>query len=460
MSVRKLRSGRITTITAAQFVGQEGTLFWDEPAGLLRLSDGSTPGGKIVGNLALASTGITPPINPFEGELWYNPSTKELLAYYDAEFRGTINLATETVLGGVRLGPGVITNSNGQIIIDSSGLEFSFGDFAATDNRIQTINTDQDAIILSNGTGAVRIVGEFFVHPTNGEITDYSDETYLFGVGADGQVKIFVPDTDPLEGAMEIIGTSSGESVTPAVAGVMLHITGNNNVASSIYNDGVNRNPNFIGRRYNGTALEPTQVLANDVITRFSGQGYALGGFSGAASATVSLDALENFTATNQGSEVKILTTPLGAAARAQVARFNNQEGLALKKVTLEGSTSGTVSVQATATSGTNTITLPAATGTVITTAGSNTVTGVLAGTISVDPAQISSTSSSVQTFTLTGLTTNHRIVLTSGTALGYGVLIAAAWASAADTLSVEFHNITNQPINPAAKTLQYFAWI
>jgi hypothetical protein len=460
MSVRKLRSGRITTITATEYVGQEGTIFWDEPAGLLRLSDGATPGGKIVGNLAIAATGTEPPINPYEGELWYNPTTKELWAYHDGEFQGTINLATETVLGGVRLGPGVTTNVQGQIIIDSSGLEFSFGDFSATENKLSTINTDQDAVILSNGTGAVRIVGEFFVHPTNGDIDDYSEEPYLFGVGSDGQVKIFVPDTDSVEGAVEIIGSSTGASVTPAVAGVMLHITGNNNVASSIYNDGVNRNPNFIGRRYNGTAQEPTQILANDVITRFSGQGYALGGFSGAASATISLDALENFTLENQGTEIKILTTPLGANSRSLVARFNNQLGLSLKKITLEGSTSGTIAVQAAATAGANTITFPAATGTVVTTAGANTMTGVLAGTISADAVSIPGNTASVQTFTVSGLTTSHRITLTSGTALGYGVFITAAWASAADTLSVEFQNTSNQPQDPTAKTLQYLAWI
>lgn len=460
MSIRKLRAGRVPTITASQYVGQEGTIFWDESTGQFRLSDGATPGGRIVSNLSIAAVGTTPPANPFEGELWINPNTYDLRVYHSGSFIPTIDVATETKLGGVKLGPGVITNAEGQIIIDSAGLEFSFGDFQAIDNKLQTINVDQDAIILSNGTGAVRVVGEFYVHPTDGVIDDYSEEPYLFGIGTDGQVKIFVPTSDSNEGAVEIIGTTSGQSVVPSVAGVMLHITGNNDQASSIYNDGVNRNSNFIGRRYNGTAVSPTQVLANDVIVRFSGQGYPTGGFSGAASATISLDALENFTSSNQGTEIKILTTPLGANSRSQVARFNNQEGLALKKITVEGNTSGTITVQATATAGTNTITLPAATGTAIVTAGSNTVTGVLAGTISVDPTNVSAGTSSVQTFTLTGLTTNHKVMVMSGAAFNSSVSITAAWASALNTLSIEFHNHSNQDVDPAAKTIQYFAWI
>jgi hypothetical protein len=44
---------------------------------------------------------------------------------------------------------------------------------------------------------------------------------------------------------------------------------------------------------------------------------------------------------------------------------------------------------------------------------------------------------------------------------MGYGVTITAAFASAADTLSIEFQNILgNQDIDPGVKTLQYFAWV
>jgi hypothetical protein len=128
--------------------------------------------------------------------------------------------------------------------------------------------------------------------------------------------------------------------------------------------------------------------------------------------------------------------------------------------IKLSGSTSGTITLQATATAGTNTITLPAATGSTVIAAAANTVTGVLAGTISIDPASVAGTTSSTQTFTLTGLTTNHKVVITSGTALNSGLVIQAAWASALNTISIEFRNTTNQAIDANTTTIQYFAWV
>jgi hypothetical protein len=86
--------------------------------------------------------------------------------------------------------------------------------------------------------------------------------------------------------------------------------------------------------------------------------------------------------------------------------------------------------------------------------------TSILAGTLTIDPANINKTSASTQTFTLTGLTTSHKIVITAGTALTYGVSIVSAWASDADTLSITFHNYTGGGINLGSTDIQYFAWV
>ena len=53
MTVRKIQSGRITTISANTYVGEIGTLFYNESLGDLRLSDAVTPGGiplNVVGS--------------------------------------------------------------------------------------------------------------------------------------------------------------------------------------------------------------------------------------------------------------------------------------------------------------------------------------------------------------------------------------------------------------------------
>ena len=45
MTVQKIQSGRIITQTADEFVGNFGTIFYNESLGDLRLGDGVTPGG-------------------------------------------------------------------------------------------------------------------------------------------------------------------------------------------------------------------------------------------------------------------------------------------------------------------------------------------------------------------------------------------------------------------------------
>jgi hypothetical protein len=50
--------------------------------------------------------------------------------------------------------------------------------------------------------------------------------------------------------------------------------------------------------------------------------------------------------------------------------------------------------------------------------------------------------------------------VITAGTALTYGVVIVAAWASAADTISIEFQNYTGGGVNLGSTDIQYFAWV
>ena len=84
-----LSRNNAATITAENYVGHVGRLFYDDTTGVIKLSDGVTAGGLDI------------------------PYT----------------IATDTVVGGVKAGPGVTINAQGQILIDSAGLAFSFGDF-------------------------------------------------------------------------------------------------------------------------------------------------------------------------------------------------------------------------------------------------------------------------------------------------------------------------------------------
>ena len=281
-------------VTAANYIGHKGRLFYDDTNGVLRRSDGVTPGGIPI----------------------------------------PITTATSTVAGGIKLGPGTTLNQQGQLIIDPEGLDFAFGDFAALTETypvghpkagddyaiLQTINDDEDAVIASNGTGGIKVVGNFQVYAPDGTVNGALMVPPVFTIGNDGQTKIIVPSTDPQTGAVEIIGSLSGASQSTVNTGVMLHITGNNGDASRIYNDGIGSFAAYVARRYNGSASTATAVLANEEIMRISGTAHNGTSIPGTGNQRIVYRALGNQTPTNQGGSIELWTTPLNTTTLAKVA--------------------------------------------------------------------------------------------------------------------------------------------
>lgn len=76
----------------------------------------------------------------------------------------------------------------------------------------------------------------------------------------------------------------------------------------------------------------------------------------------------------------------------------------------------------------------------------------------SLDVASVNANTSAEQTFTVTGLTTADKVVV-SKPSLSAGLVLANARVSAADTLALTFGNLTASPINPAAETYTILAF-
>jgi hypothetical protein len=311
MPIRKLPAGE-QAYAAATYVGTYGTLFYDEDTGVLRRSDGATPGGLPI---------------PF-------------------------TIASSTVIGGIKAGPGVVINSEGQILINSEGLEFSFGDFQGTVGTyaeghpqegddyalLSSINANEDIVIASNGTGIVKVIGDFSVRTPNSSLDGALLTDPIFRVSGEGKVRMLVPNTDSLTGAVEIVGSSSGATLSPAVSGVMLHVTGNQaDFAASIYVDGIGGSGSFVGRRYNGTPEDPTAILNGQTITRWAAAGYSTTGFPNLGPAAIQVDAIENFVGTSTGTQIKFFTAALGTNNRVAVATIDNQAGVTATKFTTSG---------------------------------------------------------------------------------------------------------------------------
>jgi hypothetical protein len=304
MPIRKLPAGE-QAYDAATYVGTAGRLFYDEDTGVLRRSDGVTPGGLPI---------------PF-------------------------TIASDTVVGGIKAGPGVTINSEGQILIDSEGLEFSFGDFQGTVGTytdstayalLSSVNTDEDVVIASNGTGSIKVVGQFDIYQTNGTVTgSLEDEEPFFRVKDDGQIRMLVPPAGAAEGALEIVGNDSGIAHPPNQSGVILHITGNSPVDGvgqqcRNYFDSRDSYVVLTGRRFNGPASSVTKVLNGETIMRVVGQAATDTGFQTFGPARVDFVATQDQAVGAQGGEVQIYSTANNTAATSavKVAAFNATTGV------------------------------------------------------------------------------------------------------------------------------------
>jgi hypothetical protein len=541
--------------TINDYVGNAGRLFYDDATGEIRISNGSTPGGTPI-PITLASQTVAGAVKLGPGFTVNGTGTLTLNAgpsfFLDETDTFRLRPGSSTLLGGIKAGPGIVIDLDGTLFIDSEGLEFTFGDFTALIGTypnetgyaiLGSIKADEDIVIASNGSGAIKVVGEFAVYATDGDLNDILAEEPFFRVLTDGKIRSLVPVIAEETAAFEIIGNNTGATVAPDQQGVVLHVTGNPNLVSRNYFDGVNSYALIVGRRYNGNSEAPTRVLNNELFFRIAGQAATNGGFETFGPAQIDWVATEDQGPNNQGGELRIRATPNGSSALGgivQVAAFNATTGVTAIKFNgpLTGNVTGNVSGNAgTVTNGvyttdtatvTNTMlagsiannklsnstvtvngtsialgasgTVTAAAGTLTGTTLASTVvtssltsvgtltnltvtntivgsingnastattatnlaaaTGILAGSITVDPASVTGGVSSTQTFTLTGLTTNHKVVITSGTAFNSGLIIQSAWASAVNTISIEFRNTTNQLINANATVIQYFAWV
>jgi len=120
MPIKKIEAGRVITQTIDTFIGQEGTIFYDEFTCELRLSDGINPGGIAIGG---------------NGGSYI------------------LHTATITRLGGVKIGVGISVSADGTI---STTLQDVTNSGSTTTNAISIANTTNST---SSTTGALVVAG-------------------------------------------------------------------------------------------------------------------------------------------------------------------------------------------------------------------------------------------------------------------------------------------------------------
>ena len=316
------------------YVGQQDRLWWNPDTNAIYVNTANTVGGTPVtlpatANLVINS--ITANTGNIAGDLIVG---------------GNISPATDIKIGGVRAGPGANISNTGLLTIDTARLPLSFGDFTANVNILTMVNVDEDMILQTSGNAEIQLVGNVgFYKPNGGGVPE--PEALFFFARDDGQLRIFVPVEDPLEGGVEIIGSATGNFITPGAPGTMLQLTGNPEVPVRFYMDGNAEYASIVGRRFNGNVAVPTQVLAGQDVLRINATAATNlnGGNVGNVSlAQIRMTALENQTTTAQGSSITFTVTPVGspASSRVDVANVTVANGVTATKFTTAGTISAT----------------------------------------------------------------------------------------------------------------------
>ncbi len=188
-----------------------------------------------------------------------------------------------------------------------------------TDTTASTSDTT-GALTVTGGVGIggnLNVGGNFKAYTSTGNVS--------FQALDDGTVQFNAPTAIAANtaGAFNIVGSTSGSYQPVTNAGGMIHITGNQGVASRITNDafGTGANPAYVGRMARGTVDSPTPPQANDVLSRFTGVGWnGSGGYGPTAGGTapcgMDFVAAETFSTTAQGSEIRFYNAPLTSNVR------------------------------------------------------------------------------------------------------------------------------------------------
>lgn len=315
------------------YVGQEGRLWYNPNTNSIYVNTANVVGGTPV---ALATGANIVANNITVNTITSTSGTVNLTG--NLVLTGNISPAGPDKIGGIFPGPGVVISNQGELTIDTANLPLSFGNFTASNNILTIVNSDENMILETQGNAEIQLIGNIGFYRTDGN----TPSGQYFQALKDGQITIYVPDSDPQSGAVKIIGSQSGNYSPPLNTGVMLQLTGQNNDASRLYNDSVGGFAAFVGRRVNGNVSNPTAIVAGDEIIRISSTGYDGTEIPGSGTARIVYQAMENYTPTARGSNLSLWATAIASNVLTQIATVDVANGVNATKFTTSGTISAT----------------------------------------------------------------------------------------------------------------------
>ena len=346
MTTQRIFASR-TRHETSTYIGNKGTLFYDEVDGELRLSNGVTPGGVAISVRAdlITAQRLTPGADNNiayglgdETHRWYDLHIGDGGVYYNGfadpqhvpyrpgsqvddiipALDNNIDLgATDKRFANIYLGyDGLfladqttdaninITVNNGTLYIDGA-QNLRLGNLVIEDTTLKSSDITQDISI-----GDFNDTGYFYVkRKAQFDNTSFSSTEAMVSFNASGgadPTTIF-PDT-----VMQTVGRPNKNSrIVQRSYGSTGNVGGDN--AYSVW-------ASYAAR---GTTAAPAALKANDILARISANGYGTTTW-GSGGARVEFVALENFTDTAKGTRINFWTTPAGQIASQNVATINS----------------------------------------------------------------------------------------------------------------------------------------
>lgn len=122
-----------------------------------------------------------------------------------------------------------------------------------------------------------------------------------------------------------VLSNNTFTGATPApVAGTVFHLIGADGANTRMTLESFGGLPGIGSSRADGTAASKTAVQAGDILGIYYAIGWDGTSAYGLGGAQIRLDATENFTTTNQGTDIQFLTTTNGTTGANEVMRLDN----------------------------------------------------------------------------------------------------------------------------------------
>lgn len=153
MTIQKIKSGRVPGLAADDFVGEIGQIFYNEDLGDLRLSDGTTPGGILLGTGGGGGSTLYPATTTRLGGIKVGSglsiTTGGILSV-------NLPIASLENVGGIKIGTGLIIDNTGVVSIDPSYIPTTSSSIAI--KKTGVVLTSHVSSINFTGSGVIASV--------------------------------------------------------------------------------------------------------------------------------------------------------------------------------------------------------------------------------------------------------------------------------------------------------------